>query len=78
MAGELGLRTELSWTSRSKICDVAGEDNRGEPVKPRLGDVGTVKLCSPVGDRDGWFEDSLEASRDRDGLVGLELTLEGV
>lgn len=78
MAGEFGLSTVLSWTSRSKICDVAGEESRGEPVKPRPGDEGRAKLCSPVGGHDGCFEDSLEASRDRGGLAGLEFALEGV
>jgi hypothetical protein len=77
MAGELGL-TELSWTSRSKIWEVAGDESRGEPVKPRPGDEGNVKLCSAVGGHDGWFEDSLEVSRDRGGLAGLEFALEGV
>jgi hypothetical protein len=30
IAGEFGIGRELSWTSRSNICDPAGEMIRGE------------------------------------------------
>lgn len=44
MAGELGMAAALSCTSRSKICDVAGEATRGEAeyTPPRPGDAGTM------------------------------------
>lgn len=79
IAGELGLRIVLSWTSRSKICEVAGDERRGEPLNPRLGDEGKTNDCSPwVAQVEDWAADSFDASRDRvGGLVVAEFDFDG-
>lgn len=75
IAGELALRTALSCTSRSKICEVAGEDNRGEPEKPRPGDDGgsTNAWSFWVGQVEDCVVESFDPSRDiKGGLVVAE------
>lgn len=50
MAGELGWRTVLSCTSRSKIWDPAGEESRGEVDSALLGEEGEGKQsCCELG-----------------------------
>lgn len=47
MAGDAGTCTVVSWTSRSNICEPAGDAIRGED-EYRL-------RCGDEGDRYGWF-----------------------
>jgi hypothetical protein len=79
IAGELGPRTALSWTSRSKICEVAGEDRRGEPENPRPGEEGSTNAWSPwVAQVEDWAVESFDPSRDnKGGLVVAEFDLDG-
>lgn len=69
MAGEVDFSTVLSWTSRSKIAEPAGDATRGDAESPRVGDVGTAKRCSFwLGDVvDCAVEDAVDASL---GMVG--------
>jgi hypothetical protein len=46
IAGEFGIKTVLSWTSRSKICERAGEATRGEVDKARFGEDGEARGAS--------------------------------
>lgn len=46
MAGEFGARTVLSCTSRSKICEPAGEERRGDVDRARFGEAGRVEEWS--------------------------------
>ena len=46
MAGEFGLAVALSCTSRSKICEPAGDDKRGDVDRARFGEDGVANVWS--------------------------------